>query len=186
MDIKEMKAWGISQSIAQVIENGFVFNEETGEVYFTSDDLDALQEAFETKMNGICGYIKYCKSKAESLKQRKKEIEESQKYYETKAENLNKYAHQLLVASGKDKLDTEDFRLSFRKSTASEVYDEKALRDYINSKEEYKDKYFKYKEPEVSKTELANAIKESKNEDGTYNLSIPGFRLVENKSLQIK
>ena len=31
MDINELNGWGISQQIAQIVENGFTFDEETGE-----------------------------------------------------------------------------------------------------------------------------------------------------------
>ena len=34
MDINELSGWGISQQIAQIVENGFTFDEETGEVFF--------------------------------------------------------------------------------------------------------------------------------------------------------
>ena len=44
MDVNEMSGYGISQTIAQIIENGFTINEETGEVLFQSDDLEKLQE----------------------------------------------------------------------------------------------------------------------------------------------
>ena len=50
MNIDELSGWGISQAIAQVVEDGFVFNEETGEVFFTADDLDKLNEAFDKKI----------------------------------------------------------------------------------------------------------------------------------------
>ena len=42
----------------------------------------------------------------------------------------------------------------------------------------YKQKYFKYKEPEIAKKELGDALKQGE--------EIPGIELVENKNLQIK
>ena len=30
MDINELRGWGISQQIAQIVENGFTFEEEIG------------------------------------------------------------------------------------------------------------------------------------------------------------
>ena len=75
MDIKEMNVWGLTQAIYDIIENGFSYDEETGEVYFTADDLDTLNETLDKKINGICGFIKFADSKLNSLKERKKEID---------------------------------------------------------------------------------------------------------------
>ena len=55
MDINELSGWGISQQIAQIVENGFTFDEETGEVFFTTDDLDALNEALDNKLESLAG-----------------------------------------------------------------------------------------------------------------------------------
>ena len=57
MNIEEMKLWGLSNALYDVIENGFSFNEETGEIYFTTEDLDKLEMALDDKLNGICGYM---------------------------------------------------------------------------------------------------------------------------------
>ena len=46
------------------------------------------------------------------------------------------------------------------------------------SSDENKQKYFKYKEPEIAKKELGDALKQGE--------EIPGVELVENKNLQIK
>ena len=78
MDVNEMSGYGISQTIAQIIENGFTINEETGEVLFQSDDLEKLQEALDKKINSICGYIKFCENRADGLKKRKQEIDANQ------------------------------------------------------------------------------------------------------------
>ena len=53
MDIKELSSYGLTSTIFQVIENGFTFDEETGEVFFTQDDLEALQEALDVKFNNM-------------------------------------------------------------------------------------------------------------------------------------
>ena len=57
MDINELSGWGISQQIAEIVENGFTFDEETGEVFFTTDDLDKLEIALEDKINQLSNYF---------------------------------------------------------------------------------------------------------------------------------
>ena len=92
--------------------------------------------------------------------------------------------------AGKTKLEVGDKSLSYRKSVSSEVYDEMALRKYIEEDEERKAIYYKVPAPEIKKKEIGDAIKATKevDEEGniTYSLTIPGFRLVENNNLQIK
>lgn len=178
MDIKEMSAFGISQTMAQLIENGFVMDEETGEVLFQGDDLTALKEALDVKINSICGAIKYNESKADALKKRKQEIDANQKFFASKAESLKRYLNVLLEMNGKtDGMVTDDYRVSYRKSTKGEIYDEDALIKYIESKPELKEKYYKVSY-ELKNKELSDDTKQGE--------EIPGFRLVENKNLQIK
>lgn len=186
MDINELSGWGISQQIAQIVENGFTFDEETGEVFFTTDDLDALNEALDNKLESLAGIYQMYGSKADALKARSKEIAERAKSFENKADKLKKYIDSLMQANNKEKLEVGDKKLSYRKSTAGNIIDDSALRQYINSKDEYKQKYFSYKEPEIAKKNLKDDILASKQDDGSYSLVIPGFEVVENKNLLIK
>ena len=186
MDINELSGWGISQQIAQIVENGFTFDEETGEVFFTTDDLDALNEALDSKLESLAGIYQMYVSKADALKARSKEIAERAKSFENKADKLKKYIDSLMQANNKEKLEVGDKKLSYRKSTAGNIIDDSALRQYINSKDEYKQKYFSYKEPEIAKKNLKDDILASKQDDGSYSLVIPGFEVVENKNLLIK
>ena len=81
MDIDELSGWGISQQIAQIVENGFTFDEETGEVFFTTDDLDALNEALDNKLESLAGIYQMYESKADALKARSKEIADRAKSF---------------------------------------------------------------------------------------------------------
>ena len=67
MDINELSGWGISQQIAEIVENGFTFDEETGEVFFTTDDLEALQEALDNKLESLAGIYQMYVSKVKIL-----------------------------------------------------------------------------------------------------------------------
>lgn len=186
MDINELSGWGISQAIAEIVENGFTFDEETGEVFFTSDDLDALNEALDSKLESLAGIYQMYLNKAKSFKDRSKEITDVSKSYDKKAENIKNYMDNLMRANNKTKLEVGDKRLSYRKSMSSEITDEVKLKAYIEADEERKQKYYSYKNPEISKTAIKNDIEKTKQEDGSYTLEIPGFRLVENNNLQIK
>lgn len=190
MDINELSGWGISKTIAELVENGFVFDEETGEVYFTTDDLDVLEEAFENKMESLAGIYQMYIAKADALKERSKEVKKSSDAFTKKADNLKKYMDRLMQMNGKDKLEAGDKKISYRKSTSSEITDEVALKKYIEKNEELKQKYYKYSDPEISKKAIMDDIKATKATDKNgnvyYELDIPGFKLVENKNILIK
>lgn len=186
MDINELSGWGISQHIADVVENGFSYNEETGEVYFTTDDLDALKEALDDKLESLSGLYQKYTSNAEALKNRAKDVMKQSKALESKADHIKRYIDTLMRINGKEKVQVGDKTISYRRSVSSNIIDEEALRNYINSNDELKNKYYVYKEPEISKKTLSDDIKSTKQEDGSYTLTIPGFELVENKNLIIK
>lgn len=186
MNIDELSAWGVSQQIAQIVEQGFSYDEETGEIFFTTDDLDALEIKLEDKMSSLTGLYKKFSATAETLKNRSKEIAEKSNRFETKAENIKKYIDHLMQLNNKTKMDAGDNTISYRSSVSSEVFDEEALREYINSDKDLADKYFKIKKPDINKKAIGDDIKATKQADGTYTLNIPGFKLVENRNLQIK
>lgn len=179
MHIDELKGYGIAEAIYEVVESGFVFDEETGEVYFTPDDLEALNVAFVDKMKSIEGIYSAYMDKSKSLKERSKDIAETAKRFEKKAEGLKKYMDFLMKKADKTELDLGDKRLSYRKSTSSEIYDEIALRKWIEQDKDRIAKYYKEVIPDIKKKELGDEVKKT-------GIDIDGFRLVENNNLQIK
>lgn len=191
MNIDELKGYGIAEQIARVVEEGFSYNEETGEVYFTTEDLDALNMAFEEKIDSLSGLYELYTDRAKSLKERSKDIAEKGKRFENKSESIKRYIDSLMHIAGKTKLEVGDKSLKYTKSTASEIYDEDSLRKYIEEdKERIKSFYKELSKPDIRKDELKKAITATKkvDEDGNiaYDLEIPGFRLIENVNLQIK
>lgn len=186
MDINELSGWGISQQIAQIIENGFSYDEETGEVFFTGDDLDKLEETLEKKMETLAGVYQRTTAEADALKERAKTIEKNAKVLANKADRIKNYIDSLMQLNGKTKMIAGDKTISYRKSTSSEVIDEKALMDYINIDDERSNKYLSYKAPSINKKAISDDIKASKQEDGTYSLNIPGFVLVTKNNINIK
>lgn len=186
MDINKLSGWGISQQIAQIIEQGFTYNEETGEIFFTQDDLDNLNIALEKKLESLAGIYQMYSNDAEALKNRAKEVKKNALIIENKAENIKKYIDSLMKINKKEKIKVGDKTISYRNSTSGMITDEKALRDYIDSNEKLKQKYYVYSQPEISKSNLLADIRETKNKDGDYDLSIPGFSIVKNKNISIK
>lgn len=185
MDINSLSGWGISQQIAQIVEQGFSYDEETGEVFFTTEDLEQLQMALDEKLESLAGLYQRFNSEADALKIRAKEVSNNSKVIANKANKIKEYIDSLMQINGKDKVKVGDKTISYRKSTSSNITDEEALMKYINSSESLKEKYLVYKTPEISKKSLSDDIKASKSGD-IYTLNIPGFELVENRNLIIK
>ena len=177
MDIKDLTSWGLTEAIFNVIENGFYADEETGEVFFTSDDLDALEEKLDDKLNGICGYIKRSEASAEMLKNRKKEIEDSIKFYENRADRLSEFLKSLMLANNIDKRELKDYRLGTRKTSSVNITDENAVYRFLEEHPEYNETC---KNVETKTSLIKKGLKEV-----LANENIPGAQIVEGKKLNV-
>lgn len=178
MDIKDLTSWGLTEVMFNVIENGFYADDETGEVFFTSDDLEALTDKLDDKLNGICGYIKRSEAQAEILKNRKKEIEDNIKFYENRAERLNEFLKALMLANNIDKRELKDYRLSTRKTSSVNITDENAVYKFLEEHPEYNET--------CRKVETKTSLIKKGLKDVLANENIPGAQIVEGKSISIK
>lgn len=178
-NINELSSWGIAKNINDVIENGFSYDEETGEVFFTPDDLEALNEALDKKLESICGIIEYSEAQAKALKDRKKEIDKTIKHYEVKATKLREFLGSLMEANGFTQTRTfGDYRLGFRKNTSLDVSDEIAAMKYIEQHPNLSDAINIKTETFLDKRKIREFINEGEN--------IPGVAMVTTKSVSIK
>ena len=178
MDIKDLTSWGLTEAMFNVIENGFYADEETGEIFFTSDDLDALEEKFDDKLNGICGFIKRSENSAEMLKNRKKEIEDSIKFYENRVNRLSEFLKTLMQANNIDKRELKDYRLGTRKTSSVNITDENAVYKFLEEHPEYNET--------CKKVETKTSLIKKGLKDVLVNENIPGAQIVEGKSISIK
>ena len=178
MDVKDLNSWGLTEVIARVIEDGFYIDEETGEVFFTGDELNKLEEALDNKLNGLCGYIKKTESQVEMLKSRKNDVERNIKFYENRASRLKDFLKILMQANNIEKKELPDFRLGTKKSSSVEIIDESEALQYLDKHPELE--ACKKVETKISlnKREVKVALENEK--------AIPGVRIVENKNVTIK
>ena len=137
---------------------------ETGEI-IDEERLQSLQLEFDQKVEGIALWIKNLVAEAKMIKEEKDNLAARQKVCENKAESLKKYLGQAL---GGEKFKTSKVSISYRKSESVEVNDISLLDD----------DYLKFKEPEVDKTKIKNAIKSG--------IELAGVSLVEKNNIQIK
>lgn len=168
-----MNLYNIDNTIKQIIEQGMVYDEETGEVFFTSDDLEALEMQLDDKVNNIIGYIKSLELQAANMKAIKDDYAKRQKSYENKASNLKNYLDEFMKRNDKDKVETSNGIASYRKSKIVDIYDESLLLNWVREHQEYANIKI-----EPSKT----AIKEGINNG----IVVPGAVIKENRNLTIK
>ena len=139
-------------------------DEETGEI-LNMDELDALQLEKDAKVENICLWIKNLKSDAEAYRSEKKAFEQKIRAAENKAARLTAYVDYILAG---DKFKSSKVSVSYRKSEQIECAD---LLDVDVD-------YLRYKEPELDKKKIKDAIKAG--------IEVKGCQLVERQNIQIK
>lgn len=139
-------------------------DEETGEI-LNMDELDALQLEKDAKVENICLWIKNLKSDAEAYRSEKKAFEQKIRAAENKAARLTAYVDYILAG---DKFKSSKVSVSYRKSEQIECAD---LLDVDVD-------YLRYKEPELDKKKIKDAIKAG--------IEVKGCQLVERQNLQIR
>ena len=136
----------------------------TGEI-FDEDKFESLVMEREKKVENICLWIKNLKAEIEALKAEKDAFAKRQKSAENKMESLKRYITGYLDGTP---FESAKVKVSFRKSESIEIEEGTIIPD----------EYLRFKEPEVNKTDLKNALKSG--------IHIQGVQLVENQNIQIK
>ena len=175
--MENMSLYKLDQTIKEIIENGFTFDEETGEVLFTTDDIEKLETSVDEKINNIIGFIKDLTMQQKALKEISDEYKKRFESKKKKAERLKAYLDEFLKRNMIDKKEVENGSVSYKKSTSTNIFDESILLDYLKADEDLFNKYANTK-IEFSKTEIA---KDLKNE-----IKIPGVELITKENLQIR
>ena len=151
----------LNQDFLILIENEEL-DEET-----IKDTLELIKMEIKEKGNNIIAYYRDLDTDIEKNKQIGNLYNEYAKKLENRKNNIKKLIASFMIATNTEKIETDYGKISFRKSKAVEISDERLLPEscFIIKKE-------------VSKTAIKKAIEN--NED------IQGASIIENKSLQIK
>ena len=129
-----MTLYEIDQAIYELIERGFVVDEETGELIYGADELEQLQEEREKKLEGVALYIKNIDSMVDAIKAEEEALAKRRKAKEAKAEKLRAYLSNSIIGNGETGFETTKVAVSFRKSTAVIVDEEKLGKEYFVEK----------------------------------------------------
>ena len=161
-----MTLYEINNTINSVIENGFKMDEDTGEVLFTSEDLEKLQLDRQAKIESIALYIKNKEVLASDIEEEIKNLTERKKAVERKIQSLKDYIRYILNG---EKFESAKCAISYRRSTKIEIDDiEQVPEDYIRL--------------EVNKSANKSAIKKAMNEGK----EIAGCHIEEYNNMTIK
>ena len=150
--------YNINQELLNCItvEDGTTVNTETGEVIDVAA-LEALELERSEKIRNIALWIKNLKSDVNALDAEEKAFKARKDAAKKKAEQLSGYLASVLNG---EKVTGTDFAVSWRKSTAVNVLDEKAI------------------PPKVDKTGISKALKAGE--------TVTGAELVERQNMTIK
>lgn len=152
-----------------VIDGGMVVDEETGEILFDSENLDALQATTAQKFLATSIYAGDCRAKATNLKEMAKKLNESAKFLERKAERIDQYMLNCARAAGGE-IKTDSITVKVRKCPASvEILDENDIPDA-------------YWVEKVTRTVSKSAIKEAI-KAGDY---VPGAAFVQREKVDVR
>jgi outer membrane murein-binding lipoprotein Lpp len=158
-----MTIYEIDQALLSLIDP------DTGEIG-DYDMFCELQMEREAKVENMALWVKNLNAEADAIKAERDNLYEREKAARNKADRLKKYLAEILCG---EKFTSPRVAVTFRKSEAVEI-DE----DFIEWAREKAGYLLKYKDPEVNKTAIKEAIK-----NGT---AIEFARIVQNNNIQIK
>lgn len=162
-----MSLYELSQAMKTVIDGGYVFDEETGEVIFDETNLDQLEMELNDKIEGCGLYIKNLQAESDAIKVEMNNLKERKDRLDKQSERMRNYV--LKYMRTLEKLSTPRIAISTRKSSRVEVTDADKLPDDLKS----------------TVTEIKpdkNAIKKRLKNGETVN----GAELIESTNLVIK
>lgn len=130
-----MTLYDINSKIIEIIERGFIVDEETGEVIDSAEEVNAKLEELEfdrtSKIENIALYIKNLEAQTTSIKNEENALAERRKAKERRIEHLKSYLTSSMVAAGEDGIETSKVCISFRKSEPVIVDEEKLDKAFI-------------------------------------------------------
>ena len=150
-------------NVQQLIQDGA----DQEQIEMLLDAKSMLEMERGTKLEGYAMVVKNLESDVNGIDSEIKRLTERKRFMQNNISNLRQRMTETLKTVEGNRLETNRFMLSFRKSTAVQIEDETLIPpQFIKT------------ETKVVKTDLAKVLKEG--------AQIPGASLVENQSLQIK
>ena len=167
--------FSISEQLEQALENGYVIDDETGEVIdFDDRDIEQLQMALDEKIDGVATYIKGKRAMQLAIKNEMNALKNRYDQLEHQVSNMEKYLAWFMNKWEKRKFETARNKISFRASASVEIINEDVFKDM------YKGTKFVKEETTYKpvKAELKKALQAGEH--------IEGANLIVKDNIQIK
>ena len=161
-----MTIYDIDQRILELVDP------ETGEL-LDFDAFNELKMERDRKIESMALWVKELAATASAIKAEVDTLIDRKKAVERRCESLKRYLAEILQG---EKFTTPRCAVSFRKSTSVQVDDQEQLVRWLE--QNGYDDCVKYKEPEVSKTEVGKLIKSG--------MPVPFAHLEERQSMGVK
>ena len=113
----------LDQAVLTVLDNGLIFDEETGEILWDEDNFNQLEVERNDKLEAVALYVKSLDADAAAIKAEEKKLADRRSIKERKAERLRSYLTFSMQTFGDTKIETPRVALSFRKSESVEITD---------------------------------------------------------------
>lgn len=136
-----------------------------------ADTLEGMQGELETKAGSVALMVRSLEADAAAISQWAKDANARAKALELRAEQLREYLARNLEAAGIERVSAPGVAISWRKSTAVNVFQPELIPADLMRQRPAPD-------PEPNKTAIADALKAGKD--------VPGCALEHRRSLQIK
>lgn len=126
-----MNLYEINSNINQILENGFSYDEETGEILFDQSDLDKLNEEFNDKIDNIACYIKNLDAMSNAISMEIDNLQKRKKINSNKAERLKEYLTSAMEARKLGKYESPKNKIGFRTSNSLVIDEDAVLPDEL-------------------------------------------------------
>jgi NTP pyrophosphatase (non-canonical NTP hydrolase) len=122
----------LDKAYGRVIETGFAWDDETGEVTYDSSDLEALEGELADKLTACGCWVKNQQALADAIREEEKALKARRETIERKLERMSGYVVQVLGKMPNGRLDAPEVALSTRKSVRVVIDDAESLpREYV-------------------------------------------------------
>lgn len=128
-----------------------------------ADTMEGIEGEFEVKAENYAKVMKNLEGDILAIKTEIDRLTSKKKALENNIKNMKSTLQTAMETTGKTKFKTELFSFNIQKNAPSVVIDEQ----YI---ENIPDKYLKYKDPEIDKIAIKEALQKGKNLDGIAHL----------------
>ena len=166
-----MDLYKIKQNYLKALDD-LEIDEETGEI-INFEEVEAIVGNMEEKIENVACYIKNLSLLRDGIKNERQTLAKREKALDKKIEYLKNTIEDCMLSIGKTKFETEKVKITFRKTTVTEIFE-----GFLNWAMIHAEKLLNYKEPEPSKTAIKEAIKNG--EDVQF------AALVEKQNIQLK